>query len=217
MGIRILLADDHKLMRDGLRALIDSQPDMKVVATAENGRMAVRLAQKHNPDVVIVDVSMPELNGIDATRQIVSEFPDMKIIALSMHADRQFVEGMLKAGACGYLLKDCALDELIQAISSVMNRQVWLSPGIAGTVVKSFLHPQKETDTEIHAELSPREREVLQLIAEGTKTREISERLNVSIKTVETHRRKLMEKLSVDSIAGLTKIALKMGLTSLDT
>ncbi len=217
MGTRILLADDHKIMRDGLRSLIDSQPDMKVVATAENGRMAVKLAQKHNPDVVIIDVSMPELNGIDATRQIISEFPDMKIIALSMHADRQFVEGMLKAGACGYLLKDCALDELVQAINSVMNRQVWLSPGIAGTVVRGFLHPENGKDTENYAGLSSREREVLQLIAEGTKTKEISERLNISVKTVETHRHRLMEKLKVDSIAGLTKIAIKMGLTSLDT
>lgn len=216
MKIKILLADDHKLMRDGLRALIEEQTEMEVVATAENGRTAVHMARKHKPDVALVDISMPDLNGIDATRQIINELPFIKIIALSMHSDRQFVEGMLKAGACGYLLKDCAVSELVQAIKSVVNDQVYLSPAITGTVVKSFLnHLEKDMDLS-NEKLTPREREVLQLIAEGLKTREIAGNLNVSIKTVETHRRKLMEKLKVDNIAALTKIALKMGLTSLD-
>ena len=216
MKIKILLADDHKLMRDGLRVLIEEQPEMEIIATAENGRAAVNLTRKHKPDVVIIDISMPDLNGIDATAQIINEFPQMKIIALSMHSDRQFVEGMLKAGACGYLLKDCAVVELVHAINSVLNNQVYLSPSIAGTVVKGFLNHIDEDGNETHEELTPREREVLQLIAEGLKTRKIADNLNVSIKTIETHRRKLMEKLKVDNIAGLTKIALKMGLTSLD-
>jgi DNA-binding NarL/FixJ family response regulator len=211
------MADDHKIIRDGLRSLLDQQPDMQVLAEAENGREAIRLARQHRPDVMIMDISMPDLNGIDATRQVVSEVPGIKIIALSMHSDRHFVEGMLKVGVSGYLLKDCAFDELIRAIRAVMINQTYLSPGIAGTVIKDYVNHLSSNIPEESVELSTREREVLQLIAEGKTTKQIAGNLNISIKTIESHRRKIMDKLNLHTIAELTKYALRAGLTSLET
>ena len=210
------MADDHTILRDALRAIIETQSDMKIAAMAENGRSAILMAREHQPDVVIMDISMPDLNGIDAAHQIINEFPAMKIIALSMHSNKHFVEGMLKAGASGYLLKDCALDELIYAIYAVMNDQIYLSPGIAGTVVKGFLTQTEKSKSPKSEELTKREREVLQLLAEGNKNKVIALHLDVSTKTIESHRRKLMYKLKVNNLAGLTKIAIRMGLTTLD-
>lgn len=216
MSTKILLADDHKIIRDGLCSLIEKQPGMEVVAEADNGRAALKLARRLKPDAIIMDLNMPDLNGIDAARQILTELPDTKIIVLSMHADRQFVVGALQAGASGYLLKDCAFEELARALQTVLRRQTYLSPGIAGTVVKDYLEQLSTIETAIEAALTPREREVLQLIAEGRSTKETADRLNVSIKTVESHRRNIMEKLNIHSTAELTKYAIRKGLTSLE-
>jgi len=212
--IRVLLADDHKIVRHGLKALVNSCDDMEVVAEADTGRIAVRLAQKFNPEIVIMDISMPDLNGIDATRQILEEVKGVKVIALSMHSDRQYVEGMLRAGVSGYLLKDCAADELIQCIRFVLTGRVCLSPGITGFLVNEYIQPAKGQVLADHAELSAREREVLQLIAEGRSTKDIAGALHISVKTVETHRKNIMEKVNLHAVAELTKYAIRHGLTS---
>ena len=216
VSIRILLADDHKIIRDGLHALIDSQPGMEVVAEAENGRAAVKLARKLKPDLIIMDISMPDLNGIEATRQIIDELEDTKVVALSMHTDKRFVVGMFKAGVSGYLLKDCAFEELSSAIQAVLANQTYMSPRITGNVIRDYLHHLSANHIPSSSDLTPREREVLQLIAEGRKTREIASGLNVSVKTVETHRRQIMNKLGIHSIAELTKFAIREGITSLE-
>jgi len=217
MSLKILLADDHKITRDGLRALLEQHDNMAVVGEAENGRKAVQLAARLAPDVIVMDISMPELNGIEATRQIKADLPDTKIIALSMYSDRRYVTGMLKAGVSGYLLKNCAFDELIEAISAVVKNRTYMSARIADTVMKEFAQHLSQNDSSPTALLTAREREVLQLIAEGLTTKQIAERIHVSVKTVETHRQQIMNKLNVRSIAGLTKIALREGLTTLDT
>jgi len=216
MTIRIVLADDHKITRDGLRALLEQQPNMKVVGEAENGRDAIRLALNLQPDVVVMDISMPEMNGIEATRQIRADLPGTKVIALSMYADRRYVTGMLKAGVSGYLLKNCAFDELVTAIAAIVENESYLSPRIADTVMKDYTHILRQDDASIDEILTNREREVLQLIAEGMSTRQIAERIHLSVKTVETHRQQIMRKLNAKSVAELTKIALREGLTSLD-
>jgi len=217
VNIRVLLADDHKIVRDGLRTLVEKQTDMEVVGEAENGREAINLTSKMIPDVVIMDITMPNLNGMEATRQITREIPGVKVIALSMHSDRRFVSGMLKAGASGYLLKDCAFEELIRAIHSVVSDQTYLSPEITGVVVEDYLSESSTTEPSTSSVLTPREREVLQLLAEGKSTKQIAESLGLSIKTIETHRRQIMNKLNIHSIAELTKYALREGLTSLET
>ncbi len=216
MTIKIIVADDHKIIREGLRSMLDKVDGMTVVGDASNGRKAVNLTRKLKPHVVIMDITMPELNGVDAARQILDELPGTKIIALSMHSDRRFVMEMFKAGVSGYLLKDCAFDELSRAIKSVLNNQTYVSPAIAGIVIEDYVG-NISNDYIPCNELTNREREVLQLIAEGMTTKEISFQLNVSIKTVETHRRKIMKKLNIHSIAELTKAAIRQGLTSLDT
>lgn len=216
MSIRILLVDDHKITRDGLCALIENQPGMDVVGEAENGRDAVKLADKLDPDVIIMDISMPELNGIDATRQIMAASPSTKIIALSMYSDKRYVEGMLSAGVSGYLLKNCAFDELVDAIQAAVDGKAYLSPNIANIVVKDYARKLSGTENiSIHErQLSSREREVLQLIAEGYNAEQIGSKLYISIKTVSTHRRKIMEKLQKNNVADLIKYAIKEGLTS---
>ena len=217
MDIKILLADDHKITRDGLKALLESQKNMIVIGEAENGRQAVRLASDLVPDVIVMDINMPELNGIEATRQIVAELPNTKIIALSMYSDKRYVVGMLKAGVSGYLLKNCAFDELVSAITAVVANQNYMSPKIADTVMKDYANILETNDSSPTALLTAREREVLQLIAEGMKTKDIATRIHVSVKTVETHRQQIMRKLNAKSVAELTKIALREGITSLDT
>lgn len=214
--IKIILADDHKITRDGLRALLEQQSTMSVIGEAENGREAIRLAIDLEPDIVVMDISMPELNGIEATRQIRAELPATKVIALSMYADRRYVIGMLKAGVSGYLLKNCAFDELVSAIDAVLKNDSFLSPRIADTVIKDYAHVLEHGEASIAASLSSREREVLQLIAEGLSTKKIAERIHVSVKTVETHRQQIMKKLEAGSVAELTKIAVREGLTSLE-
>ncbi|MBF0226425.1 MAG: response regulator transcription factor [Desulfobacterales bacterium] len=217
MTIKVLIADDHDIIRDGLKALIDKKSGMEVIAEAKNGRQAVQLAVKLKPDVIVMDISMPELNGIDASRQIMSELPSTKIIALSIHTQKRFVVGMFKAGVSAYLPKYSASEELFNAISTVMKGQIYISPKIAGVVIKDYLNRLPETEKYGIEILTEREREVLQLIAEGSKTKDIATKLHVSVSTVETHRRQIMEKLNLFSIAELTKFALKEGLISLDT
>lgn len=216
MSITILLADDHKIVRDGLRALLENQPDMKVIAEAENGRTAVQLARQKRPQVVIMDISMPDLNGIEATRQMIRELPDIKVIALSMHSDRRYILRMFRAGAVGFLLKDCAFEELVSAINTAIADQPYVSPSIAGVIIQDFVRSGSQISSSAIDVLTAREREVLQLLAEGWATKEIASHLHLSVKTVETHRRRIMEKLGLHGIAELTKYAIREGLTSLD-
>ncbi len=217
MTIRIVIADDHRIVREGLRGLLEAQPDMAVVAEAGDGRSALRLVLEHSPSVVVMDVSMPDLNGIEATRQIVGRVPGVRVLALSMHCDGRFVAGMLGAGAAGYLPKDCATEELVAAIRTVVANQIYLSPAMAQIVVKDYVASLGRDPATALSVLTPREREVLQLIAEGTTVKEIAAKLYLGAKTVETHRQHLMEKLGVRSIADLTKYAIREGLTSVET
>ena len=217
MSIKILLADDHKITRQGLSLLINNQPDMEVVAEAANGREAVELADKLAPKVIIMDVSMPDLNGIQATRQIKAKHAGIRVIALSMHSDALFVSEMLKCGASGYLLKDCAFDELIQAIRVVFRDKTYLSPAVTGVVVDDYLHKLTNTGSSSQKTLTERESEILQLVAEGNSTKQTALKLHISTKTVETHRRQIMNKLDIFTVAELTKYAIKQGFTSLET
>jgi two-component system, NarL family, response regulator NreC len=215
MSISILLADDHKIIRDGLRSLLDRQPKIEVIGEADNGRQAVQLARELTPDVVVMDISMPELNGMDATRQILADSPHIKIIALSMHTDKRFIIKMLQAGASGYLLKDCAFDELARAVSTVLAGQTYLSPEITTVVIKDLVQETENSDSSLISQLSSREREVLQLLAEGKTTKQIAGELFISSKTVETHRTNIMKKLNIHTLADLVKLAVREGLTSL--
>ncbi len=216
MATSILLVDDHNIMRIGLRALIARHPNFQVVAEAANGREAVKLVRETKPNVVIMDVGMPDMNGIEATRQILIENPRVKIVALSMHSDCRFVGGMLDAGAMGYLLKDCAFEELALAIESVSNNQIYLSPQVTGIVIADFVRQLPHKNASPYSRLSGREREVLQLLAEGKATKQIALLLHISAKTIETHRSQIMEKLDLHSVAELTKFAIREGLTSID-
>ena len=216
MRTKIILADDHKIIREGLRSLIEKQPDMEVIAEAQDGLTTVNLVQKLKPDVVIMDIGMPEMNGIDATTKITTEYKTVKVIALSMHSDRRFVMQMLKAGAAGYLLKDSAFEELVSAIHAVIAKQHYLSQKITDFVVQEYLQNLPRNESTVFNVLTAREREVLQLIAEGKSTKQIASVLNVSVKTIETHRQQIMEKLDMHSIAQLTKYAIREGLTSLE-
>jgi len=216
MGIRIILADDHKILLQGLKTLIEQEPDMEVVGEAEDGLKAVNMVRELIPHVVIMDIKMPELNGIEATQQILSEVSDVKVIALSMYGDRRFVADMFKAGACGYLLKDCAFEEISRAIRLAMSNKTYLSPGIAEIMVKDYATINSDPGESIFSALTVREREVLQLITEGKSTCQIAEILHIGSKTVETHRQQIMHKLGTRSIAELTKFAIREGLTTLE-
>jgi DNA-binding NarL/FixJ family response regulator len=217
MSVKILLAEDHGITRQGLRSLIEQHSDMEVVGEAEDGRKALELVRQLVPDILITDISMPNLNGIDATRQIVHDFPQTKVIALSIHSKMPFVTGMLKAGASGYLLKECFFDELLEAIQAVSAGGTYISPKIAGAVVDSFIRGLEPVgDLPLDA-LTGREREVLQLISEGKNTKEIALTLHVGSKAIEANRRKIMVKLNAHSVAELVRIAVLGGLTSLES
>lgn len=215
MKIRIILADDHKIVRDGLRSLIEKEDDMVVEAEAGDGKTSVRLAVELAPQVVLMDIAMSGMNGIEATRQIVAAVPQCNVIALSMHADKRYVMEMLKAGASGYLLKDCAFEELASAIRTVLDNKTYLSPLVSEIVIGDYIQQLQKSDCSVFSALSAREREVLQLLAEGNSTAQIADRICLSVKTVETHRKHIMEKLKINSIAELTKYAIREGLTSL--
>jgi two-component system response regulator NreC len=216
MNVEIILADDHKLMREGLSSLLSQQADITVVAQASNGREALQLTEKLNPRVVVMDVSMPDLNGIDATRQIIARNPKTKVIALSMHSDRQFVAEMFRAGASGYLLKDSAFEELASAIRTVARNETYIAPKISGFSIEEYVLTQASDEPLIAPRLTDREREVLQLLAEGKGTKEIAADLFLSTKTIETHRQHLMDKLDMYTVAELTKYAIREGLTTLE-
>ena len=203
-------------MREGLRTLIEKQPEMEVVAEAENGRMAVQLARKLFPEVVVMDIGMPDLNGLEATRQILANNPKVKVIALSMHSAKRFVIEMLKSGSSGYLLKDCAFEELALAIRTVIANQIYVSPSINDMMIKEYVHNLSKTEFSVASILTPREREVLQLLAEGKTTKQIAVSLNVSVKTIETYRQQIMHKLNLHSVAELTRYAIREGITSLE-
>lgn len=213
MAIKILIADDHGILREAIASLLNNEFGMEVIGEAQDGRTAVQLAKELHPDVIIMDIAMPGLNGIEATRQIVREMPNIKVIALSVYADRRSVREMLKAGASGYVPKQCAFKELVTAIQNVVSNQTYLSSRISGIVVEEYVHRLEENDNSAYSILTPREREVLQLIAEGKSTKAIAKELFVSNKTIEWHRRQLMNKLGAQSVAELVKYAIREGLT----
>ncbi|MCP4375928.1 MAG: response regulator transcription factor [bacterium] len=217
MSIRVLLVDDHRLFRMGLQALLDTKATIEVVGHADNGRQAVDLARELSPNIIIMDISMPELNGIIATEMILAEHPEIKVIALSMHSGQHYVSDMLRAGASAYLLKSCDLNELTNAIALVSTGKKYLTPEITGGVIRDYKRGAPEPPTNNTPELSQRQREVLQLISEGLASKEIASRLHISVKTVTTHRQLIMRKLDIHSIAALTKYAIQTGLTSLES
>ena len=215
MSIRILIADDHQMTREGLASLLGQVAEVEVVAQAGNGMEALKLARQLGPDLVIMDVAMPDLNGMEATRAIVGHCPGTRVIGLSMHAERQFVVGMLKAGAAGYLLKDCAFSELAQAIQVVQRGGTYLTPAVSATVVEAMQNPTLESQNELTDKLTVREREILQLISEAKTSQEIASLLNLSVKTVHTHRRNILAKLKAKNLSELTRIAIREGISPL--
>jgi DNA-binding NarL/FixJ family response regulator len=214
MTIKVLIADDHQLFREGLVNLISSAPDIEVIAEAKDGKEATEKTKQLKPDVVLIDIGMPEMNGIEATRILKKQQSGVKVIAVSMHSDRQFVKGILEAGADGYLLKNCTYRQLIDAILSVVEGKKYLSDDITEMVIQGYLEPE-EDNPEGQVELSERELEVLKLYAEGKSTREISEKLFISVKTVGTHKQHIFEKLGLKSNADMVKYAIKEGLIQL--
>ena len=215
MSIKVVLADDHKIMREGLHSLIEKEPNMDVVGEANNGRETVRLTELLKPDVLVLDITMPDLNGIDAAQRINRKNHHTKILCLSMHSERNFVLAMFRAGVAGYLLKDCAFEELVRAIHTVNSGKIYISPEIANYIVSESLILTSDKGS-VYTILTPREREILQLIAEGKSTKQIAAHLHRSVKTIETHREQIMKKLNLRSIAELTKYAISEGLTSLE-
>jgi DNA-binding NarL/FixJ family response regulator len=217
MPTKVLLVDDHAIIRQGLSSLLEKQPDIVVVGGVEDGRQAIDAVRKLAPDLVIMDISMPNLNGIDAARKIAEETGSVKIIALSIHSSRRFVAEMLKAGASGYILKDCLFDELMEAIKTVLGGGIYLSPKITGLVIDDYIQRLSKQSQPGGPVLGDREREVLQLLAEGKSTKEIAMFLHVSTKTIESNRRNIMDKLKINSVAELTKYAIREGITPLET
>lgn len=217
MAIRIVLADDHTVVREGLRTLLESEGDLNVVGEAADGITTVELVCELSPDIVVMDVSMPDLNGVEATRQILSQVPTVRVLGLSVHEDRKIVTEMLRAGASAYLLKSCAARELRRAIREVIAGHAYLSPGVANDVIQDFLQNDGASQQKSAFQtLTPREREVLQLLAEGSAPKQIADRLHISVKTVQTHRQHIMEKVGTHNLANLTKYAIREGLTTLD-
>ncbi len=217
--IRVLLAEDHTLVRKGLRALLDEEVDIEVVGEAQDGRGAVQQVEQLLPDIVLMDISMPNLNGLEATRQIVAQFPETRVLVLTRHANREYIYQLLRAGASGYVVKQAAPAELILAIRAVCQGDTFLSPSISRQVIEDYIRKAQEvvSSTDSYDRLTPREREVLQLIAEGYSTSEIAEMLYVSAKTVYAHRAHLMAKLDLHSEAELTQYAIRKGVIDLES
>jgi DNA-binding NarL/FixJ family response regulator len=216
MKTKVLLADDHKIFREGLRLLIEKESELEFAGETDNGRIAIKMACDLKPDVVIMDIGMPDMNGIEATRQIMAKVPDTKVIALSIHSDKRFVSEMLKAGACGYLLKDSAFEELVTAILTVISNRMYLSPIITDVAIHDYISLMTQEKKLVYSSLTPREREVLKLISNGINTKQIAAELCISTKTIEAHRQSVMEKLDIHNLVDLTKYAIRIGLTSLD-
>jgi DNA-binding NarL/FixJ family response regulator len=213
MPTRVVLADDHVLIRAGLRALLHSLPNIEVVGEASDGHEAVEVIARHLPDVVIMDIGMPGLNGVDSTRRIVKQFPSTQVIILSMHANEEYVGRALDAGAKGYLLKGAEPAELELVLKAVMRGETYLSPSIAKHLVQDYLSHRKEKTFPL-PDLTARQREVLQLVAEGCSTKDIANKVKLSVKTVDTHRSELMHRLDIHDVAGLVRYAIRTGLVS---
>ena len=209
--IRVVLADDHTLFRAGMRALLETLPDVQVVAEASDGREAVHMVKTTQPNVVLMDIAMPGLNGLEATKRLVKEVPDINVLILSMHKSEEYVWQALRAGAAGYLLKDADVAELALAIKAVTRGETYLSSPISTHVIREYLQRGGGEETVLER-LTPRQREILQLIAEGHTTKAIAQRLCLSVKTVETHRVQMMERLDIHDVAGLVRYAIRMGL-----
>jgi DNA-binding NarL/FixJ family response regulator len=211
--MKILLADDHSIMREGLKALLSQHDGFEVVCEAENGAQAIEYAEEMHPDIVLMDITMPGLNGVEATKRLLSRLPEVSVIALSMHSDKRTVMDMIQAGVKGYILKDSAFREVIDALVKVYDGDVYFSPPLLHLVIDSIRNPFPR-DSKVKL-LSSREVEVLQLISEGHSTKEIASMLNVSTKTIESHRIQIMRKLDLHNIASLTKFAVREGITSI--
>ncbi|MFZ0420198.1 MAG: response regulator transcription factor [Candidatus Sulfotelmatobacter sp.] len=213
--LRILIADDHEVARKGIRSLLEDHPGWQVCAEAKDGREAVDLANRLDPDVLLLDIGMPNLNGLDATRQILATRPEARILILTIHDSERVVREVLAAGARGFLLKSDAGRDLVTAVEALQNRRTFFTPKVAQMMLDGYLRPSEERDTSDQHILTPREREVIQLVAEGKTTKEIATALNLSVKTAETHRTNLMRKLDLHSIADLTLYAVRNGIVQI--
>jgi len=212
VSIRMILADDHNVFRNCLSRSFEQEDDIDIIGQADNGLSAIDLVRELSPDIVVMDIGMPDMNGVEATRQIIREWPSVKVIGLSMHSSDKYVREMFRAGASGYLLKNCTFDELIEAVRTVAQGKIYVSPSVGETVIKNYIG-QSDCEPSVFSILSERERQVLQLVAEGKTTRQIAQQLHISPKTVEAHRLHVMNKLDIDNIAQLTKYAIQAGLT----
>lgn len=212
MTIKIVLADDHAMLRHGLSRSFEQEKEISIVGQATNGHAAVDMVRQLSPDVIVMDIGMPDLNGIEATRIITKDYPEVKVVALSMHSSDKYVREMFRAGASGYLLKNCSFEELVEAIKTVITGKTFISPSIGDLVIKDYAGKSNE-DRSAFSILSQREREVLQLFSEGKTTKQIGRCLHISPKTVEAHRLRIMSKLEINNIAQLTKYAIQEGLT----
>lgn len=215
MTIKIVVADDHQLFREGLVNLLESDENIQVVGQAEDGEIAIKKVLDLKPDILLTDIAMPNMNGMEATRNLKKQFPDLKIIAVSMHSDRQFVKGMLTAGTDAYLLKNCTHQQLLEAVHTVYNGKKYLSQDITEMVISGYLDGPGDTDDRYN-QLSEREKEIFLLLAEGVSTREIGDKLFISVKTVGTHKQNILEKLDLKNNSDIVKYALKKGLIQLD-
>lgn len=213
--IKLVIADNHTLVRAGFRSLLEDLGDIEVIGEADNGRLALQLVEATQPDLVLMDIAMPELNGLEATARITHDFPAVRVLIVSMHANEEYVYQALKAGAVGYLLKDSGPEELELAINAIARGETYLSPAVSKHVVNDYVRRLGQDEDPLD-QITPRQREILQLIAEGKNTKQIAEILYISTKTVETHRSQLMDRLDIHDIAGLVRYAIRIGLVVLE-
>jgi two-component system response regulator NreC len=216
MPISVVLADDHVIMRQGLKVLLDKQPGMRVIGEAKDGSVAISLAEKLSPDVVVMDVNMPDVDGISATQEIARVAPDAKVVALSMSPNKKLVTEMLKAGACGYVLKEYAITELVTAIEAIMQGEIYLCAKTTSIVVEDFVNGTIDDDDQGDFDLTKRQKDILTRLAEGQPSKQIAYEMSLSVKTVDALRRKIMKKLGIDNLAQLVKYALREGMTTLE-